>query len=96
VEGISALATGGNNAFYRPVCVIRDIPRGNAQCHDALRRKPGIAFRIPCGSIAHVVTHAVNFDRQPRFPAKEVERVTAGRMLTAKLKAARPPPEPLA
>jgi len=66
------------------VVYARQIASGNAQDSDAMLLEPIIAPQITQWSVAHVMTSTIDFDRETRFGAVEIENVRPERMLAAK------------
>jgi len=63
---------------------VHEIGRGYSHHFYAACLQPGIALRVTSRPVAHIVARAVDFDREPRFGAIEVEHVRTDRMLPPK------------
>ena len=73
-----------NDGVSRYTNAARQFACRNAHHRHATRLKPSVTTDIALWPIPHIVTDPVNFDREPRLRAKEIEHVRPNRMLTTK------------
>jgi hypothetical protein len=87
VEGASPsplLRRHSHDRVSQIIKISRQIIHGNPHNFNPVRLEPGVALLIALRPVAHVMTYAVELNRQPRGGAIEIEDVRADWMLPAK------------
>ena len=84
VEG-NARGTGLHDVLDGGIQILKHFDSRDSQYYDITRRQPFVADHIPLGPVAEIMGFSIDFDRQPRFGAKEVENIRPSRMLSPKL-----------
>ena len=77
------------------VRVIEHVSCGDPKGFNARFAKPPVALDVVLRAVTSRVSLAIDFDRQTRVAAEEVENVRTGWMLPTELHAIRPLPQPL-
>src|SRR5689334_3515499 len=79
-----------NHPTDRRIRVLQNVNRWNAEGRDSRLAKPRIPHLIPLRAISTRMRLAVDFDRQPRIAAEEIEHIRPAGMLPAELQTLRP------
>jgi hypothetical protein len=94
VEGISALATCGNDRLYHRIRPTTDIAGENTQQRNPIRHQPRFTSSILLGPITHIMSDPIDLDRQRDLVEIKIEHVRSGGMLPAEFIPARPQSQP--
>src|SRR4051812_26414814 len=94
VEGQPCLCFNYDPLQHR-VCIFEHVDGRDPERSDPLRSKPLVAIQITFGPVASRMPFTIDFDRQPRIAAEEVDDIGTGRVLPTKLQAFRTLAEPL-